>query len=77
MRINQCLLNVLPTNIGEQIMSYEMNCEFCKNYVYDEEYEGYVCMACMDQDDVYRIHTSKECPYYQSNDDYLIVGKQK
>ncbi len=55
----------------------EMNCDFCKNYVYDEEYEEYICLASMDQDDVYRIRSAKQCPYYQSDDDYLIVRKQK
>lgn len=54
-----------------------MNCETCKNYVFDEEYDGYICMVCMDEDDVYRMHAYKECPYYQSDDDYLIVRKQK
>ncbi len=52
-------------------------CDFCKNYVFDEEYDGYICLVAMDEDDVYRIHSRQTCPYYQSDDDYLIVRKQK
>ena len=53
-------------------------CDTCKNYVYDEEYERYVCMAEMDEDDVYRSLSSRSrtCPYYHSDDDYQIVRKQ-
>lgn len=58
-------------------MSGDMQCETCKNYVYDEAYEGYVCMASMDEDDMYHLYSHKTCPYYQSDDDYLIVRKQK
>ncbi len=53
-----------------------MQCETCKNYVYDEEYEGYICLANIDEDDFYRLYTRQSCPYYQSDDDYLIVRKQ-
>lgn len=52
-------------------------CDTCKNYYFDEEYEAYVCMVAMDEDDVYRLHSNQTCPYYQSDDDYLIVRKQK
>lgn len=52
-------------------------CETCKNYFFDEEYDGYVCLVDMDEDDVYRIQNHKICPYYRSDDDYLIVRKQK
>ena len=55
------------------------NCESCKNYFYDDTYEEYICLVSMDEDDVYRLQTkqTKACPYYQSDDDYLIVRKQK
>ncbi len=52
-------------------------CDFCKNYIFDEEYDGYICLVAMDEDDVYRIRSRQGCPYYQSDDDYLIVRKQK
>lgn len=54
-------------------------CDSCKNYVYDEEYGGYLCLAEMDEDDVYRSFfgsRAKGCPYYHSDDDYAIVRKQ-
>lgn len=54
------------------------SCEYCNNYVYDEEYEEYICDVNMDEDDYARFvsdrHTS--CPYYQSNNEYEIVKKQ-
>lgn len=58
-------------------MAGSLNCDTCKNYVYDEGYDGYICMANMDQDEVYRTRSTRECPYYQPDDDYLIVRKQK
>ena len=57
-------------------MAGKKNCDTCKNYVYDENYRGYVCLANMDEDDVYRTRSSRDCPYYQSDDDYQIVRKQ-
>ncbi|MBE5040605.1 DUF6472 family protein [Ructibacterium gallinarum] len=57
-------------------MAGKKNCDTCKNYVYDENYHGYVCLANMDEDDVYRTRSFRDCPYYQSDDDYRIVRKQ-
>ena len=51
-------------------MSSQYNCDYCNNLVYDEEIEGYVCDVDMDEDDY------KQCPYYQSNDEYKIVRHQ-
>lgn len=33
-------------------MSGQYSCEFCSNYVYDEEYEEYACVVSMDEDDL-------------------------
>ena len=54
------------------------NCDYCNNMVYDEETEQFVCDVDMDEDDYARLLTSeyKECPYYQSNDEYKIVRHQ-
>ena len=30
------------------------NCETCTNYVYDEDYDCYVCMINLDEDEMYR-----------------------
>lgn len=32
----------------------QYSCEFCSNYVYDEEYEEYGCVVSMDEDDYAR-----------------------
>ena len=54
------------------------NCESCVNYVYDEDYEYYVCEANLDEDDMMRFLTSQtfSCPYYQSDDEYRVVRHQ-
>lgn len=53
-------------------------CEQCNNYVYDEDYECYVCEVNLDEDEMARFLADKvrECPYYQSGDEYLVVRKQ-
>lgn len=54
------------------------DCESCSNYVYDEEYEYYVCEANLDEDDMARFlgNCYFECPYYQTDNEYRIVRKQ-
>lgn len=56
----------------------QQSCESCGNYVYDEEYEYYVCEASLDEDDMVRFLKSQnfQCPFYQWNDEYRIVRKQ-
>ncbi len=53
-------------------------CEFCANYVYDEDEDYYFCDIDLDEDEMYRFLTGtfKECPYYQSDDEYKIVRHQ-
>lgn len=53
-------------------------CEFCANYVYDEDEDYYFCDVDLDEDEMYRFLTGsfKECPYYQSDDEYKIVRHQ-
>lgn len=53
-------------------------CEMCAYYIYDEEYEEYVCDINMDEDDLYRLISShyRECPYFQSGDEYEVVKHQ-
>lgn len=48
------------------------------NYAYDEEYECYMCMIDMDEDEVNNIYSNKRrsCPYFRMGDDYTIVRKQ-
>lgn len=53
-------------------------CDECSNFVYDEDYDCYVCMVDMDEDEMYRFLQSKnkECPYYDPTDDYFLARKQ-
>ena len=53
-------------------------CETCRNYVYDEDYEYYVCDMDLDEDEMYRFLSGSRdsCPYYQLDNEYLIVRKQ-
>ena len=53
-------------------------CESCWYYDYDEEYEEYYCMMDLDEDEVYRIFSSRSqhCPYYRQGDDYTLARRQ-
>ncbi len=53
-------------------------CEECNNYMYDDEEECYVCDMNLDEDDMYKFLTgnNKDCPYYQSNNEYEVVKHQ-
>lgn len=53
-------------------------CESCWHYDYDEEYEEYYCTMDLDEDEVYRILTSKNqhCPYYRQGDEYYLARRQ-
>ena len=55
-----------------------MICDTCANYMYDEEYEYYVCVKNLDEDEMYRFMKGefRDCPYYQFGDEYQIVRKQ-
>lgn len=54
------------------------SCDTCSNYVYDEDYECYVCMVDLDEDDMSRFLSGGnfECSFYQQDDEYKIVRKQ-
>ena len=54
------------------------NCEMCVNYIYDEDYECYICSMDLDEDEMYKFLTDtwKNCPYYRSNDEYEVVRHQ-
>ena len=57
---------------------YSTECESCWHYDYDEEFEEYYCMMDLDEDEVYRIMTSRSqhCPYYRQGDDYTLARRQ-
>ena len=53
-------------------------CENCYNYLYDEDYECYVCQMDLDEDEMWKFlsATFDSCPYYQPGDEYTIVRHQ-
>ncbi len=54
------------------------SCESCLNYEYDEEFDEYSCIMDLDEDDMVGFLTghTQSCPFYQYNDEYIIVHKQ-
>lgn len=54
------------------------NCETCTNYVYDDDYDCYVCMVNLDEDEMARFlaGTNYACPYYRHDDEYGVVRHQ-
>lgn len=59
-------------------MAEVSNCDSCNNLVYDEDYECYVCDMNLDEDDMVRFlqGNTRECPYYQNNNEYEVVKHQ-
>lgn len=59
-------------------MAEAFPCDSCRNYAYDEDYEEYVCMVNMDEDDYGRLMSNHrfQCPHYDGDDDYKIVRHQ-
>ena len=57
---------------------FSTECDTSSYYHYDEEYDEYYCMMDLDEDEVYRIATSKSqhCPYYRQGDDYTLARRQ-
>ena len=54
------------------------SCDYCANYVYDEEGESYYCDVNLDEDEMYRFlsGTQQECPYFRLDDEYAVVRHQ-
>ena len=55
-----------------------VSCESCTYYIYDEDYESYVCDNNMDEDEYIRLMTDRyfQCPFYRNGDEYAVVRKQ-
>lgn len=53
-------------------------CDTCSNYQYDEDYECYVCMVDLDEDDMSHFLSGGNfnCAFYQLDNEYLVVRKQ-
>lgn len=54
------------------------SCDTCINYRYDEDYECYCCDCSLDEDEMSRFLSGnyRECPYYQLDNEYLVVRHQ-
>lgn len=59
-------------------MSDAVNCEYCVNYSYDDDYECYTCEINLDEDEMVKFITGNfnQCPYFKTGDEYRIVRKQ-
>ena len=55
-----------------------MQCENCVYYIYDEDYEEYICTMDMDEDEYAHLMSDERysCPYYRNGDEYAVVRKQ-
>ena len=55
-----------------------VSCERCTYYIYDEDYESYVCDKNMNEDEYIRLMTDRyfQCPFYRNGDEYAVVRKQ-
>lgn len=53
-------------------------CDTCSNYVYDEEYDDYMCMVDIDEDEMSRMFSDShfECSYYSYDNEYAVVKHQ-
>lgn len=56
----------------------QANCEMCAYYIYDDEYECYVCDINLDEDEMMRFMQGSDynCPYFKFYDEYKMVQKQ-
>ena len=59
-------------------MAEQGSCDTCVNFVYDEDYEYYVCDMDLDEDDMVRFLTgnTNSCPYYMEplNTSFFLSG---
>lgn len=53
-------------------------CDYCAYFVYDEDYECYVCDINLDEDETakFMTNTFDDCPYFRDGDEYKTVRKQ-
>lgn len=62
----------------KQEKAVQSSCDSCAYYMYDEEYECYVCDVNMDEDEMARFLSDSHynCHYYKLGDEYRVVRKQ-
>ena len=54
------------------------SCEYCSNYIYDEDFGYYICDVNLDEDEMSRFFSDSfySCHYFKINDEYNILIKQ-
>ena len=59
-------------------MKKQTSCDMCAFFIYDEEYECYVCDISMDEDEYMRFMSDSHysCPYFRNGDEYAVVRRQ-
>lgn len=59
-------------------MDNNTNCDYCLNYIYDEDYDYYICEMDLDEDEMAKFITDSfdNCPFFQFNNEYKTVNKQ-
>lgn len=60
-------------------MKNQSQCDLCTYYVYDEEFECYICDMNLDEDELSRylqFGNKYSCPYFRFGDEYAIARKQ-
>jgi hypothetical protein len=64
--------------MAENKKKIQGSCESCEFYDYDEEYDAYVCLVSLDEDDMcdFLSRNTGYCPYYRFYDEYKSVQKQ-
>jgi len=59
-------------------MKGKSKCEYCVNYVFDDDFDYYVCQVNLDEDEMVRFMKKSydNCPYFRFHDEYKTVRKQ-
>lgn len=60
-------------------MKNKSQCDMCAYYVYDDDYDGYICEVNLDEDELSRylqFGNKFNCPYFHLGDEYAITRKQ-
>ena len=57
-------------------LTRDQGCDTCEFYNWDENMQENVCTANRDEDEFYRMMTSRKCPFYKYYNEYKSVQKQ-